>query len=59
MLKNLYDQPLDDNNKDRFRAFIEKCICQVVIFGLQLLGTKKLEEFIIRTSYEKGNSYKK
>ena len=30
-VKNFYDQPLDDNNKDGFRAFIEKYICQVVL----------------------------
>ena len=58
-IKNFYDQPLDDNNKDGFKAFIQKYICQIVIFGLQLFGTKRLEEFIVRTSYEKGDSYKK
>ena len=58
-MKNFYDQPLDDNNKDGFKAFIQKYICQIVIFGLQLFGTKRLEEFIVRTSYEKGDSYKK
>ena len=34
-MKNFYDQPLDDNNKDGFKAFIQKYICQIVIFGLQ------------------------
>ena len=58
-VKNFYDQPLDDNNRDAFKAFVEKFICQVVIFGLQLFGTKRLEEFIVRTSFEKGDSYKK
>ena len=58
-IKNFYDQPLDDNNRDGFKAFIQKYICQVVIFGLQLFGTKRLEEFIVRTSFEKGDSYKK
>ncbi len=33
-IKNFFDQPLDDNNKDVFRSFIEKYICQVVIFCL-------------------------
>ena len=33
-MKNFFDQPLDDNNRDVFRSFIEKYICQVVIFGL-------------------------
>ena len=58
-VKNFYDQPLDDNNRDAFKAFVEKFICQVVIFGLQLFGTKRLEEFIVRTSFEKGDSHKK
>jgi Mg2+ and Co2+ transporter CorA len=39
-VKNIYDQYLDDNNKDGFRAFIEKCICQVFIFDIQLFGTQ-------------------
>ena len=58
-VKNFYDQPLDDSNRDSFKAFVQKYICQVVIFGLQLFGTKRLEEFIVRTSFEKGDSYKK
>ena len=51
-VKNFYDQPLDDNNRDAFKAFVEKFICQVVIFGLQLFCTKRLEEFIVRISFE-------
>jgi dynein heavy chain len=58
-IKNFYETPIDDNNRDAFKAFVQKYICQVVIFGLQLFGTKRLEEFIVRTSFEKGDSYKK
>ena len=39
-VKNFYDQPLDDSNRDSFKAFVQKYICQVVIFGLQLFGTR-------------------
>lgn len=43
---------------NEFKGFIKKYICQVVLFGVQVLGTKKLEEFVIRTT-EKGETYKK
>jgi len=42
--KNIYDQHLEDNNKDGFRDFIEKYICQVVVFGIQLFGIKRIEK---------------
>ena len=58
-VKNFYGIQFDENNRDSFKAFVQKYICQVVIFGLQLFGTKRLEEFIVRTSFEKGDSYKK
>ena len=45
-MKNFYDQPLDDNNKERFRAFIEKYICQDFILFLKLIGMKIFEEFM-------------
>ena len=46
VMKNFYDQPLDDNNKERFRAFIEKYICQDFILFLKLIGMKIFEEFM-------------
>lgn len=58
-IKNFFETPLDNENTvSSFEAFITKFICQVVIFGLHLFGTKRLEEFIVRTS-EKGEFGKK
>ena len=43
---------------DQFEDYLKKYICQVVLFGLCVLGTKKLEEFVVRTQ-ERGETYKK
>ena len=47
-------------NIQQFKNFIDKYICQIVIFGIQLFGTKRLEELIVYCSADKnGDSNKK
>lgn len=56
-VKFYFDQSLTAT-LDQFEEYLKKYICQVVLFGLQVLGTKKLEEFVIRIQ-ERGETYKK
>ena len=55
--KDFREKPIKDC-LDGFEKFIKKHICQVVLYGLQVIGTKKLEEFVIRLS-TLGEPYKK
>jgi dynein heavy chain len=57
-VRQFFDGKLSDN-RDSFENFISKYICQVSLFGLQILGTKKLEEFVKRTYSDKPETYKK
>ncbi|MCP3686381.1 MAG: hypothetical protein GY861_27370, partial [bacterium] len=50
---------LYDGELTAFSDYTKKYISQVTIFGLMIYGTKKLEEFVQRTSIEKGDTYKK
>ena len=53
--RQLFDVSADINE---IKTFVKMFICQAAVFGLMILGTKKLEEFVQRTC-EKGESYKK
>ena len=50
---------LYDGELALFSEYTKKYISQVTIFGIMIYGTKKLEEFVQRTSIEKGDTYKK
>ncbi len=57
-VKQYFDSTIEQN-RESFLQFILKYICQVALFALQILGTKKLEEFVIRTSGDKAETLKK
>jgi dynein heavy chain len=48
-VKQFFDGTIEQN-RESFLQFILRYICQVSLFSLQILGTKKLEEFVIKTS---------
>jgi len=57
-VKQFFDGTIEQN-RETFLNFILKYICQVSLFSLQILGTKKLEEFVIKTSGDKAETLKK
>merc|ERR1711879_154437 len=48
-VKQFFDGTIE-SNRESFLQFILRYICQVALFALQILGTKKLEEFVVKTS---------
>ena len=57
-VKQYFDSTIEQN-RESFLQFILKYICQVSLFSLQIYGTKKLEEFVVRTSGDKAETLKK
>ncbi|MCQ2816423.1 MAG: hypothetical protein MJ252_04065, partial [archaeon] len=58
-VKVFFDMKLNADNREQFKAFINKYICQVVIFGIQLFGTKRLEELIVYCTADKNGEANK